>query len=446
MRSKHLLLVACAAGVSLSIPACGDAPPVAGPNVLLVSIDTLRADHLGFHGYERPTSPELDAFAETAVVFDGAQAAASWTLPGMASVLTSTYTSTHLCWTLGSRLDESFLTLTESLLAHGWDTACVVSHLFCTTRHGLQQGFVHFDDTYAYPEIDPEDAVTSEVISDRGIEFIERKAEVADGRPWFLWLHYFDPHETYVEQPGFTERFGAPDEPSALQRQIDLYDGEIAYTDHHVGRVLDALEARGLAEDTIVVLVSDHGEEFQDHGGIRHGHALYGELIRVPFVIRAPGIAPRRVADVVRTVDLMPTVLDLAGLPVPHQAVGRSLRDALEGAALPSALALSEIGMNDALVLDAIVDGRMKLIRRLSEEGRLELYDLEADPLEREDLAASDPEEAARLERALDRLKLEATRKAGDFDVSPASDLSPTALEHLSALGYTGDEPGEEEQ
>ena len=134
----------------------GDSPP---PNVLFLSIDTLRADHLGFYGYARPTSPHLDAFAEEAVVFDAAQASASWTLPGLASLLTSQYTSTHQCLDLGSRLSESFTTFTEHVLAAGYDTACVTSHVFTTTRHGLQQGFVQFDDSYAYPAVDPEDVI-----------------------------------------------------------------------------------------------------------------------------------------------------------------------------------------------------------------------------------------------------------------------------------------------
>ena len=427
-------LAGAALGALASSACDGPVPTLApdgAPNVLLVSIDTLRADHLGLYGYAPPTSPELDRFAETAVVFDAAQASASWTLPGLASIFSSTYTSTNGTWNFATRLDDSFTTMTEALLANGYDTACVVSHIYCTPSYGLTQGFVHIDDGLATPEVDPDLVTTSHQISDRGIEFMERKEAAPDGKPWFLWLHYFDPHGTYMPQEGYTELFtegdGAPNE-------LALYDGEIAYTDHHVGRVFDALDELGLAGNTVVIVVADHGEEFFDHGGHDHGHALYAELIRVPLLIRAPGIAPRRVGEVVRTVDLFPTVMDLAGLAW-ETPEGRSVRAAMNGAALAPEPALSEVRLNPMHEFESVIDGRYKLIRRHDPQ-RVQLYDLEEDPGEKVNLKGERLELLEEMTRKLDALMEEAAEKAAAFQQGVRGDLTADDVDALSKLGY----------
>jgi arylsulfatase A-like enzyme len=196
------------------LAACGQAPArPAGPNLLLVTIDTLRADHLGTYGYERPTSPRLDAFAETAVVFDDAGVQASWTLPSLASLLTSLPSSTH------SRLDDSFTTLAEILCAAGWDTAMVASHVFLGAQFGLHQGFVHFDDELVREMYQSDRSITSPEVTERGARYLREQAASPDAGPWFLWVHYFDPHAEYQVQAGFTERFGS-------EADVDRYDGE----------------------------------------------------------------------------------------------------------------------------------------------------------------------------------------------------------------------------
>ncbi|HED64566.1 MAG TPA: hypothetical protein ENJ09_03320 [Planctomycetes bacterium] len=429
------ILLACA----LAASACGSASTPSRPNVLFISIDTLRADQLGTYGCERATSPRIDAFATGAVVFEDVTASAPWTLPAMASLFTSTYTTTNGCWGYGSRLDDSFTTLTELLLAHGYDTACVVSHLFCTTRHGLQQGFVHFDDTFAYPKVDPDRARTADVIADGGIDFLERKAAVDDGRPWLLWLHFFDPHSDYMEAPGFTEHFLDPTH-DALQHQLDLYDGEIAATDHEVGRVLDALEEAGLAEETIVVLVADHGEEFLEHGGTGHGATLFSEVTRIPMILRAPGIAPTRITAQVRSIDLLPTLLDLLELPTPSQAAGATLVPLFTGE--PSGMrrtALIETRMSPLARLEGVREGRWKLVRPLG--GAPMLYDLSEDPGETTDVAGEHPEEVLRLTETLETLLEEAHTRAEDFEHAPEEALPPSIQEQFSGLGYVGEDP-----
>jgi arylsulfatase A-like enzyme len=417
-------------------------PGAERPNVLLITIDTLRADRLGVYGHARPTSPRLDAFAAGAVVFENAEASAPWTLPTLASVLTSEVPSTHGCRDFGSVLDGSFTTLAERLLAAGYDTACVVSHLFATSRHGLQQGFVHTDDSYAYPEVDPAQSVTSQVISDKAIRFLDQKEASPDKSPWLLWLHYFDPHDAYVQHPGISEAFVTPGERTPGQVLDDAYEGEIRYTDEHVGRVLDALERTGLARDTVVVVVADHGEEFYERGALGHGHSLHRELVHVPLLVRAPGTAPGRVRDVVRQVDVLPTVLELVGLAVPESA-GRSLVPLLRGGTLPEAPALAELSQGQNR-FDALREGRYKVLRA-PDAGTSELYDLELDLDERTNVSAEHPDALARMLAELDRLQGEARARASLFGAAPEITFTPGQREDLDKLGYGASSPEDPE-
>lgn len=402
------------------------------PNVLFLSIDTLRTDHMGVYGYGRDTTPNLDAWAETATIFDNAQASASWTLPGLATVLTSYFTSTHRCWSFNSRLDPSFPTLPEILRDAGYDTMCVTSHVFLARRYGLQQGFVHFDDEFAHPIEDHAEAVTSHMVSDKGLEFLEQKAATDDDTPWFLWLHYFDPHGLYMVHEGISEEFGVAEE-------IDRYDGEIKYTDLHIGRVLDRLAELGLEEDTLVVFFSDHGEEFLDHGGLRHGHALYQELVSVPLIVKAPGAPGGRVAELVRTVDILPTVLDFVPPLQPADTIeGVSLYSFVAGEGGPPDLpALSEIRLEEDTSFDAVVQGRWKLIVNAM-NGEAELYDIVADPRETREVAAEHPEEVARLKSTLKKLIVRARERGGHFEHAGSLGLTDSQRRQMESLGYLG--------
>lgn len=419
-----LLLASCGASAT---------PP---PNVLLVTIDTLRADHMGCYGYELPTSPAIDALAAEGAVFTRAQASSSWTLPGLASLLTSTYTTTHGCWRFDDALDTSFATLAEALLAAGYETGAVASHVFLGRDHGLDQGFVHYDDDLVYTMSASHEAISSPAVSDKGIAFLEAAAGSPEGRPWLLWLHYFDPHDTYQQHPGLTERFGDPAEDAVR------YDGEIAFTDAHVGRVLDALDALDLRDTTLVALVSDHGEEFGDHGGSRHGHTLHRELVRVPLVLRGPGIPSGEVDAVVRTVDLMPTLLDLCGVDDPATPAGTSLVPLLRGGAGPGP-ALAELRLTASDAYDAVIDGPLKLIVDAG-SGEARLFDVASDPGEARDLAADRPADVARLRAVLELLRADALRAAGAYAVAPDLELLPGAAARLDDMGYgDGGEDGE---
>ncbi len=429
-----------AAGAGVLGPACDET--AARPNVLLITIDTLRADHLGCYGYGRPTSPEIDRLAAQGVVFEAAQSSSSWTLPSLASIHTALLSTTHGCWKIESRLEPEYTTLAETLRDAGWDTAMVACHIFLSAQYGLQQGFTHVDDALVRPPADAAQAISSPGVSQRGIRFLGQQAAAGADAPWFLWLHYFDPHDEYLPHAGFSERFGT-------EREIDLYDGEIAFTDHHVGRVLRRLEELGLAENTVIVLTSDHGEEFGEHGHMRHGYTLYEPAVRIPLIVRAPGLAARRVPDVVSNVDILPTVLGLCGVryerapgaKCAHPLQGRTLDPLLRGAPDAAREAVSEVRWHDGQDMRALRAGDWKYLEhRVRGVDQDLLFDLAADPGEAHDALAREAAHTARLREALLHQVGRALQWSGCYPLHEPYSPSPGDLERLKALGYTGDE------
>ena len=417
-------LAACAIALLLACEPSGRRP-----NVLFLSIDTLRADHLGFHGWPRPTSPNLDALAAKSVVFENAQSSSSWTLPSLASLMTSMQASAHACEQIASRLDPSYPTCAEILRDAGYDTAFVASHLFLSAGYGLQQGFTHVDTRI----LQDETAITSPAVTDWGLAWLENKAAADDGVPWFLWLHYFDPHAPYLVHEGISERFGTDSD-------IDRYDGEIAFTDLHLGRLLDAFERLGFAENTIVVIVADHGEEFGEHGIQGHGYDLHEEVVRVPLVVRAPGIAPRRVQAVVPTVDVMPTLLDLCGARPRREIEGKSLLPLLQGRPDPAREAVSEVRWQFGQDMKSLRSGAWKLIDSRRGTNAVELlYEKEADRAETANVLEAHPEVAGPLRARLgERLEASRTISTG-YEHRKTSTLTPAEEERLRQLGYAGD-------
>jgi len=406
------------------------APEPARPNLLILSIDTLRADHLGCYGYEKPTSPNLDALAARSVVFERAESSSSWTLPSMTSLMTGLSVSAHNCDHLGSRLDPSYTTLAELLRDAGYDTEIVASHLFLGAPYGLQQGFTHVDTSVVQEAKD----ITSQDVSELGLDWLRQKIAVHDGVPWALWLHYFDPHAPYLVHEGVSEAFG-------VESDLERYDGEIAYTDRHIGRLLDELARSGLAAQTIVVVVADHGEEFGEHGNKGHGYALYEECVRVPLIVSVPGIAPRRVPDVVPTINLMPTLLELCRVPLPHAIEGRTIVPLLHAETMPEQEALSEVRWQAGQDLRSLHIGRWKQIEGKSGEKPLaQLFDLEADPHEEHDQRAQELARSKALgARALARMGA-ALRIAGAHHQIGETSLSPSELQRIRETGYGGED------
>lgn len=410
------------------------------PNLLLIAVDTLRADHLGAYGYKRQTSPHIDRFFESAVTFDDAHSSSSWTLPAFASLMTSYYSSTHGCWQFSSRLDDSFVTLAEILRDAGYSTVGVVSHVFLHANHGLAQGFVLYD------ESESQDPISSPAVTARALAALERLSEAGTEAPWFLFVHYFDPHTKYQAHEGISPSWGT--EP------VDLYDGEIAFVDRQLGRLLK--RAAELAPNTIVAFVSDHGEEFRDHQWTQHGHSLYAEVERVPLAIRAPTFDPRRVPDPVSLVDFLPTVLELLGLPARETPIaGRSLVNLMKGesALTPGILMETRLDLLTMRDVDAYISGRWKLIvttpkhvRRPDFEnsrgmsGSVMLFDRETDPRELKNVALQHPQIVARLQSGMAEAISRARSRADRFETSEA-EPSADELRRLESLGYIGPAP-----
>jgi arylsulfatase A-like enzyme len=413
--------------------ACRPAEPTGPqPNVLFISIDTLRADHMGMYGYARPTTPRLDDFAKTAVVFDAVQSSSSWTLPSLASLMTSLYPPTHGQggWKIETRLDPSFHTLAEVLRNAGYDTAIVASQIFLSGRYGLQQGFTHVDSRILQTEAN----ITSPEITEKGVEWLREKAAVRDGVPWFLWLHYFDPHDQYLPHPGYSEKFG-------LREHIDLYDGEIAFTDHYIGLLLDELARLKLDQDTVVVVVADHGEEFGEHGNFGHGYDLFQEVVHVPLMLRVPGMMPCRVRAVVPSVDVMPTVLDLCWVESRFAIEGQSLLPLARGELQPEREAMSTVRLHEGHQMKGLRVGPWKYIEQHSGEGPAAmLFDLTQDPDECADVSSLFPALTEKMSAALARRQQRAIDLKREYGTSEPSQLSPAERSRLKTLGYVGND------
>jgi arylsulfatase A-like enzyme len=411
------------------------AAPAEAPNVLILMLDTQRADHLSLYGYGRVTSPRLDALATQAVRYDNAHSSSSWTLPSHASLFTGEPLSRHQAGIMRRPfLDRRFPTLAERMRGAGWATGGFVSNTFWAGRHtGLARGFLHYEDYYG----NLGDAVARTTLGRRlAYEVLPRFGrddmpgrkwgptlnrdllEWVDGlggRPFFAFVNYFEVHSPLKPPAPFAGRFrGAPQRrepgreielgaigaavelpsPERLAELVDLYDESILALDHAVGELVDQLAARGLLERTLIIITSDHGESWGEHGMIYHGHSLYWEQTHVPLLVRWPGA--RHAGTVVRSpvnIDQIPVTVT-SGLGVPGAAFpGQPLPLAEDTAATVR----TELARRSAVPSNwpasrgsvaALVTGHWHYIEE--EDGTAELFDLAADPAERVNLA-SDP-------------------------------------------------------
>jgi arylsulfatase A-like enzyme len=373
-----------------AVPEAGRAPLPKDLNVLLVTIDTMRAD-LGYMGYPRPVSPRLDALAKKSVVYERAYALASYTGKSLGPMLIGKYANEidggflHF-----NRYSDQEIFVQQRLQAAGIRTLSVQGYWYFFKDYGYQRGFDVIDKRAA-PEkhlIEGDQSSNSDTLSNFAIEHLQ--APELEQKRFFMWVHYVDPHADYVPHEGF--EFG--------KKQRDLYDGELAFVDHHVGRLLDALSARPFASRTAIIVTSDHGEAFGEHGMVRHGFELWEELVRVPLIVHVPGVAPQRLSVRRSGIDLVPTILDLFNVDF----VPQNPRDFLSGRSLvpdfvrppgveperrPVFMDMARGPYNDerqALIIDDL-----KLIA--SEWRSLGLYDLAQDPGEKQDLSKLKPEQ-----------------------------------------------------
>jgi arylsulfatase A-like enzyme/cytochrome c-type biogenesis protein CcmH/NrfG len=402
---------------SAAVPAAAAADPPFARNLLVLTFDTTRADHLSAYG-GAARAPGLDRLAREGVRFDAAFAPTPITLPSHVSLFTGLYPTAHGVRNNGTqRLAEGAETLAERLRGHGFRTGAVVGSRVLDSRYGLDQGFETYDD-----RLPPEERVET--------LFIERRAaEVADlglrwlgergGERWFLWLHFFDPHWEY-----------RPPEPYAARYRDAPYDGEIAYAADQAERVLARLRERGRLDETLVVATADHGESLGEHGESSHGIFVYDATMRVPLLLRHPARLGegRAVASVVSLVDVLPTALAVLGLPPEAGLHGRSLAaaDADRLVWLESWMPRLSYGWSE---IEAVRGADWKFIRA----PRPELYDLARDPGELHDLAASEPGRAAAAAR-----RLETTEASIAAASAPARErtLEPDERRRLESLGY----------
>jgi arylsulfatase A-like enzyme len=441
---------AAAAIALLGLAALACSPPAQRPSgVLLIVVDTLRADHLGLYGYARPTSPAIDARAARGAVFERAFASSPWTLPSFASLYTGRQPGAHGAGTRiggGPRPDYAPIPaalpmLSERLRDNGFLTGALVANPFLHPVFGTARGF----EQYAYLFRSHLDTPHAGALVDHALRWLSERGE----QPFFLMLHLMDPHMPYDPPEGARGRF-TTGQRSYMKLPFNLpgntvpewllasegdrafvsaaYDEEILGVDQALARLFEALDRDPRFERLLVVLTSDHGEELFDHGGFEHGHALHQELLRIPLIVWAKGVRPARIATPVSHVDLLPTLLDALGLPLPGDLDGVSLWPLLQGGEPPAETRL--------LVAERMLYGpeRRALVRwpwkSIATDGApAQLYDLAHDPGEASDLSASRPDQLAALRAAGEALaRAPAPARGAGIDAA--------TRQQLESLGY----------
>lgn len=426
-------------------------------NVVVFLIDTLRADRLTPYNPEtRVRTPALSRFVEAATTMGGAHSQENWTKPSVATLLSSLMPWQHTAIESESVVPRSVELLPERLQAHGFHTGSFIANGYVSDRFGFGQGWNTYRNYIREGRRTRSEFVAADVLA-----WLDARPEES---PFFLYVHTIDPHVPYRPPARFLELYGEPGYRGRVDFRRDatflenvklgrirladadrrhleaLYDGEISYHDVHFGAILEGLERRGLADDTLVIVTSDHGEEFWDHGSVGHGHSVYEELIRVPMFVRIPGVTDglRRVDAPVGLVDVVPTVLEALGKPLPDDLSGHSFLALLRGEDSGAPRFTVSGFMNN---WRTAVTGRTKLIQRAN--GSFRLFDLVDDPGEEQDVASERPI-AARLARGLLGLRLAETRarrrrgsrRSRPTHRSEATEIDPELAAQLRALGY----------
>ncbi len=437
MITKRILGLLIVVGL---LSACHQGTPIW--NLVIVTLDTTRADALGCYGHPTARTPNLDQLAREGALFENCFTAVPITTPSHSTIFTGTYPMAH-----GVRDNGLFVlpqrakTLAEVLAARGWKTGAAVGSFPVTRRFGLDQGFEYFND---HITLAAEDYRGDRVAPSRGLFFDERPAPWVNdairpwleenlGGPFFSWIHYWDAHHPHQPPPPFNQIFAN-----------DLYEGEIAFVDQSLGSLIQLLKDQGVWDRTIVVVVGDHGEGIGEHNEDTHSLLAYNATLHVPLIIRVPGLsAGIRIDQRVGTVDIMPTVLDLMGIPGPEEIQGRSLAALLDTEDIHEpaeprlyyAETLSPRLSHGWGELRALFDGRFKYIHG----PRPELFDLETDPKELVNLIDQHPSEGDRLRQELSRFITEQASNAAEAAAYTPDDET---LQRLAALGYLSTESG----
>jgi arylsulfatase A-like enzyme len=410
-------------------PADNPAPPDTRPNVIMITISSLRADHVSCLGYHRPTTPHFDRLAQRNTLFRNAFATSGWMMPAHGSLFTSLYPSVHGATHIDRRLDDAHDTLAERLAANGYYCVgfCCAPRL--DAEHGFAQGFHVYDDRGVaglLQTLDPGGTEgfdinrrrTNDLINDAAISWLQSNRH----SPFFLFVHYYDNHWDYLppepyrslydpDYAGSISGIAIPREPlysnppgaRDIQHMVALYDGEVRQTDEDLGQMLTVLENGGWLRNSILLVMGDHGEEFYEHGHTSH-QGLYDELIHIPLVISVPRPGPKSTDALVSQVDILPTIFDYAGLPIPGACRGRSLKPLLEGGtrSLHDYVFCEYTG---GAIPDVFAIRSLQYKCYLNHLGESFAYDVAADPAETTRIAERDfPPLLRRLQEDLSRI------------------------------------------
>jgi arylsulfatase A-like enzyme len=402
--------------------------------IVLITVDTLRADALSAYRSNAPRTAAIDRLADDGMVFEHAVAPAPWTLPSLTSILTGLSPEAHQATGFTSRVSASITTLAESLSAHGYYTTAIVHNDLLNPMNGLSQGFAEYTSLYEQWFANALGMRTLQTLApawfppaswpsnDDQTRLVEKWLASNRDRNFFLWVHYFDPHAPYAPPreyrvaeplatigPSFEGQKTAAQGffvPSVPEREAirSLYDGEVRYVDANIGRVVATLQQLRLYDDALIVFTSDHGEEFWEHGRVGHGHSVYDELLRVPLIVKLPGAAERgRTAAAVSTASVTPTILDVSGIRYDAGNVSApSLRPLIDPAA--GIYQPQPVVSGAQIIFDrreaVLFDGFKYIVSTV--DGHEELFDLQADPGERHSMAHSAPERLAQAHRLLE--------------------------------------------
>ncbi len=408
-----LLVGGALLGVSCAPPRApsGEEPP---PHVVVYLVDTLRADRLGLYGYDRPTSPRLDALASDAVVFERAYAPSSWTKASTASLLSGLEPVAHGAVSRSHRVAPGISLAAEYLGDLGYRTRAVVTNPHVAARFGFAQGFEVFLDL-------TEDGMPIRYLrSDRVHREVEELLPLRGEPPVFLYVHTIDPHAPNNPPAPYDKLFTAAPRPSFRVEHLPqlgaaelaaiqaLYDAEIRFNDEQFGRLVDELKRRRIYDDTLLIFVSDHGEEHMDHGRGGHGKQLFEEVVRVPLVVKFPHgwQADARVGSVSSLLDVLPTILAVAGGEVPPRLPGVDLRGLSQPEASVARTLFFDLDLEqqggERHVARGVLDGHGKYLEEILPRRREMLFDLQRDPGETANLVAASPDRALALSRAID--------------------------------------------
>ncbi len=438
---------------SLWLSGCREQPAQKRPNIILIVIDTLRTDHVGCCGCQRNTTPNIDKLASQGLLFKNALVASPWTVPSVASILTSQYPSVLGITDRITVVDDSFPTLPEMLKRHGYATHGIISTVMLSENLGFNKGFDGYDESPSAGH----SQISSPHVTQRALSFLRQSPE----QPFFLLLYYFDPHYNYVLHnsydyfPGYkgplksnqtiTELWQMRQRLSEndIRYLLSLYDSEITFTDYHVGKLLLRLKQMGLYDNSIIILTADHGEEFMERGWIGHTITLYQELIRVPLIMKLPGFKPRTITQPVGLIDIVPTICKYLALDAGASLEGTALIDRSESQLRARPLFSETFNPQsrraeapDKLALRSVVQANRKLVCDYV-NGSAELFDLSKDARETNDLSAAQPDQKARLNALLDNYIRHIEEKRSERSDQPGTEvLTPQQRKELESLGY----------